>query len=164
MSSPVRMEFAVKKKTRSNENQNELIDNQEVNDYGGVHITEESHEASQSMILNTSASYVYSSCNQSSNILYFPISPVQNSISIDSPSVLSMIPLSSLYPSFPSSVMSPPVCSIVSDVFGYHTEGKLYLSSPIHRTERSKSLYLSPTNRYSREFFISVVFIIWYSS
>lgn len=158
------MEFAVKKKTRNNENQNELIDNQEVNDYGGVHMTEESHEASQSMIPNTSASYVYSSCNQSSNILYFPISPVQNSISIDSPSVLSMIPLSSLYPSFPSSVMSPPVCSIVSDVFGYHTEGKLFLSSPIHRTERSKSLYLSPTNRYSREFFISVVFIIWYSS
>lgn len=148
------MEFAVKKKTRSNENQDNLVDNAQVIDAGDIHMTEESPEVSQSISSDSSVSFAYSSCNQSSNIVYFPIPSVQSTISVDSPSVLTMIPLSSLYPAFPSSVMIPPVCSIVSDVFGYHTEGKLFIHSSIHRTERGKSLHLSLTNRYSRGFFV----------
>lgn len=57
--------------------------------------------------------------SQPSSIVYFPVANSQP-ISVNSPAVLSLTPLSTYY-----SVCNHP-CSLVSDVFGYHTEGSCF--------------------------------------
>lgn len=74
---------------------------------------------------------------QPTPIMYFPVPSYQQPIPINSPSVISIVPLSAMYspyqvtipsstsPSLPSSSS----CSLVSDVFGYHTEGMIIYHS-----------------------------------
>lgn len=81
------------------------------------------------------SSFLYNSYRpQPTPIMYIPIPSYQQSIPITSPSVISLYPLSAMYSpyqvSLPSSsstsspLPSSTSCSLVSDVFGYHTEGR----------------------------------------
>ena len=60
-----------------------------------------------------------------SNYLVATVQPNQQPIAINSPSILSYVPMTSFLNSY------PVPCSLVSDVYGFHTEGNFQTLSNI---------------------------------